>query len=507
MRMPVICSFFFMIVAGFASAGQPSYLVYELSGMPADAVSSSVSIVMDDGRCYGVWVDDAGEQREFVWCLEPTTDYPAGFTEVVMDFAGEHGDVNNNRAWAKQVWGWSEAGQEHVPHAGLWISGGAEFAIGSLGGEMSASRGISDDGLIVGWSKIHLLDSNGNQRTQGFIWDDVNGMVAVPAMSGYEHMSLNDVQPMDLIAVGTAWNNSTGVWAPMGHEITYDDSVGVYLDENDSPVLLDELLPSGSAWQISGANSVNSHRWIGGSAMGSDGLIHAVLLVPNKADPNQDGVIDVDDLTGFVDSFTGALSIADLNNDGQVDGVDFTLFLEDYEAGATTGTTGNLSAGPSARPVPVNCPRLLNECGRDCKEWNGQNAGKYDPECNPQCYGCSGCDDNNTNKPDGAPGWPGSDPKNPDAPNGGPGGTGCASGGLSNFETPGNGGAGGDGADGGHGGRGGDGGEALDGSGLAGGNGGAGGDGGEDGNGGDGGAGGKGDGNAPGGSGGHGGQG
>ncbi len=280
----------------FSYAGQPSYLVYELAGMPADAVSSSVAVVMDDGRCYGVWIDDAGEQREFVWCLEPTADYPAGFTEVVIDFAGESGDINNDRHWAKQVWGWSEPLQVSIPNAGLWIPGAAQFTIGSLGGDMSASRGLSDDGLIVGWSKTNELDSHGNQRTRGFVWDGVNGMIAVPDVLGFEHLTLNDVQPSEYVTVGTAWNNSAAVWAPMGDEIVYDDSVGVYLDENDSPVLLDGLLPSGSVWQVAGANSVNSHRWIGGSAMGSDGLLHAVLLVPNKADSNQNGVIDTTDL-------------------------------------------------------------------------------------------------------------------------------------------------------------------------------------------------------------------
>jgi hypothetical protein len=200
-----------------------------------------------------------------------------------------------------------------------------------------------------------------------------------------------------------------------------------------------------SVWRVTGANAINSHQWIAGSAQGTDGMIHAVLVVPNKADTDRDGSIEPLDLAGYLDNYTSGHITADLNGDAVINTVDINYYIENYNAGTSSGTTGSIGTGGNSsptRPTPVNCLRSVSSSCGDyrCQQWNQNNPGQYSADCNPSCYGCGGCDQNNPDRPDGAPGWPGDDPRNPDAPNGGPGGKGCPGGVIDDAPRPGRGG-------------------------------------------------------------------
>lgn len=494
---------------------QTAYLVFEIPGLPNEAVSGSLVSVDDQGVCIGVWYDDQGNANEFLWAPQQTDDTPAGYTSNGIWWHTEPGDVNIDNLYARQGWRMSPSLQIPRPVAAIWDPGTPQIELGTLGGESSATRGIADDERIVGWSESQSIDTYGNPQVRGFTWDNANGMVQIDPPSGFEHLALSDIHPDQDIIIGTAWTYTQTGWssyAPLGDETSdiYAASAAVVRTPQGVEVL-DARLPAQSTWQTTGANAINSVQWIAGSASDSTGMIRPVLLVPNKADINKDGSIDTNDLIQFLDAYASGSPFADTNNDGIVDQSDLDTFQSDLQAGTGSGQAMSVSSGaqPAPRPVPVNClRRATNSNCQNCSQWNSDNPGTYSKSCNPNCYGCSGCDENNPNRPHGAPGWPGSDPKNPDAPNGGPGGNGCNSDGFSNFNSPGNGGDGGDGADGGNGGRGGDGGQALDGSGLRGGQGGNGGNGSRiGGNGGNGGTGGKGDGFGPGGKGGNGGLG
>ncbi|MBL4809111.1 MAG: hypothetical protein JKY43_03515 [Phycisphaerales bacterium] len=479
-----------------ALAGQSSYLVFPVPDLPAESVSSSLTAVFDDGLCVGVWYDADGNDHSFAWAPEATDDYAQGYTDTGIWWAREIGDKNIDGHWARQSWIWSPSLQDSVPTPGYWIPGSPQTAIGTLGGESGASRAISDTDTLIGWSQTADFDPAGNPVSHGFVWTEAGGMAAVEPLTGFEHLTLNDIHPDELLIVGTMWNaelREPGWIPPLGDEIIVADSEGIYLD-NGNPVSINALLAPACQWEITGANSVNSQQWIGGSAQGNDGMLHAVLLIPNKADVDMDGQITIQDITIYLQNYGSNDPLADTNNDGLIDQDDLVEFTNDFTTGTSSGVAGSTPIGGGSnvgRPVPVNCLRRMasnSNCGKDCDGWNNDNPGQFSQECNPHCYGCSGDDEHNIHAPNGAPGWPGDDPKNPYAPNGGPGGAG-ADADEGSGEPGGYGGAGGNGDEGGDGGAGGEGGNG-DGYGD-GGHGGAGGNGGGGGNGGNGGGGGE----------------
>jgi len=196
-------------------------------------------------------------------------------------------------------------------------------------------------------------------------------MSQVSGLTTFTHFSINDIHPSLDITVGTAWDWSGIVsesqLPPLGTEMHAADSSAVIVIAGVSEPL-DNRLPTTSDWQITGANAINSHQWIGGSAQGTDGMIRAVLIVPNKADTDRNGVIEPLDLADYLDDYTSGHITADLNGDGVIDAQDINHYIENYNAGTGSGTTGSIGSGGTAsptRPTPVNCLRSASSSCSD----------------------------------------------------------------------------------------------------------------------------------------------
>ena len=542
--MPRLCSILLLTLGAFAvsASAVDQRLAFLIPDLPASAVSSSVLGTTNEGQAVGVYYTASGDARKFVWLPEATATLPAGTHDAgpAVLLNSEHGAISDLGTWARAKWSkpaWANNWPQ--PVAAMWSPGAPQTTIGTLtGGRASMFRGLSDFEEAYGWSETALSDAHGNRIRHGIAWDSANGLSTIAPLPGFDHAACNGVSDDGATVVGTAYSLSVAITErdQPGREVrpVMSDSRGI-LVENGLAIDLSLALPITSGLDVTSAASISDLGWISGSVRGTDGVVRAAILVPNKADFKKDGTITPNDLVDFAGAFSSGLQSDDLDEDESIelgDVITFNTYYSSSQSGTISGATTTPSRPAQPAPIDDDCLFVIaitasnSSACQNCDEFSQQNPGKYDINCNPNCYGCDGCDDNNPNKPDGGPGWPGNDPKNPYAPNGGPGGNGCdetgnlGDGGDGGDGTEdgsggdgGDGGPGEDGGDGGHGGPddgnggdGGDGGETID-SGDTGGAGGNGGNGNGEGDGGNGGAGGDGGIDGDGGNGGNGGNG
>lgn len=398
-----------------------------------------------------------------------------------------------------------------VSQAFLYQLGSPLELIPRLGpGLASAGRGVSENGIVAGWTEVGSEDSFGAPIIMGFAWDQVHGHRIVPPLEGHSHARCIWVNRSGTV-IGTSFDVAAYIDGPtVDAEIAaqtpflaHTGSPQGQVVASVTPVALDSLLTE-AGWIIESVEHINDAGIISAVGIDPSGIRTGVLLVPSGADFDASGEVDLEDFALFLAAAGEGQLIADYSQDGVVNEDDVDSF---------TVQAGNPGQDPPGDVGECEIYDMLGVIGSgvpstvclDCIAFNRDNPGTYHKECNRFCRGCSGSDPNNPVRPHGAPGFDGSEAFNPYAPNGGPGGEG-APGTL--HQAPGNGGAGGHGAgSGGKGGDGGDGGTAAPGSGQNGGDGGQGGSGIGSGGGGDGGKGGDGDGSGNGGKGGDGGDG
>lgn len=366
-----------LAAAASGATAQTAYLVFPIPDLPAEAVSSSLISVSDDGVCTGVWFDEACRGNAFIWVLDDSEPSIAGYIEAGISWERETGDINIDGHWAKST-STRRSGYDNSlrsmasPANGLvrtpayWIPGAREFSIGHLGGERGACRGICDTGKVVGWSETRDLDTHGNRVVSGFTWNATDAMRPLTGLPTFAHFTANDIHPSLDITIGTAWDWDGVVpqdqLPPLGTEMHAADSSAVLVSAGVSEPL-DTRLPATSVWHITGANAINTHGWIAGSAQAPGGVIQAVLVIPNQADIDRNGSIGPDDFAAYLYLYITEHAIADLNADSVTNVLDIEHFIERYKAGMGTGTTNEISIDGAELPlrqVPMNCLRAVS---------------------------------------------------------------------------------------------------------------------------------------------------
>ena len=199
--------------------------------------------------------------------------------------------------------GWSDA--EEGTRAFLWTTGGGMTSVGALpGGSQSRAYAVNAGGDIVGWGTSPAGD-------RGFIASP--GIVPVGALSGAAGsrtrafgVSNNgwvtgDASDPGFGEVAFVWSAATstislgllpGSLRSFGADV---NSTGTVVGWNDGGSLgeeaflwtaadgmlrLNELLVGVSGWDVQRVRSINDLGYIVGNAVGSDGIVHAVLLTP-----------------------------------------------------------------------------------------------------------------------------------------------------------------------------------------------------------------------------------
>jgi probable HAF family extracellular repeat protein len=169
----------------------------------------------------------------------------------------------NNRG---QVVGTSNLAGDNTAHAFLWDRGRLTD-LGTLGGDFSNANAINEAGEVVGYSS-----PAGDQSVHAFLWR--NGVMAdLGTVDGDPCSTANAINSRSqVVGISTA---------------TCDFSTGrrAFLWENSSMVDLNTLIPPGSSFQLTLAETINDRGEIAGNGTPQGcGVVeecgHAFLLIP-----------------------------------------------------------------------------------------------------------------------------------------------------------------------------------------------------------------------------------
>jgi hypothetical protein len=444
----------------------------------------------------GTAVDELGLPHGVLWVGPNAEGMDRGSHDLGLITDGQLPAGAGAMSWA----GWTTvpaapgSGADFIRRAWWWDWQVPYVTIDPLaGGVQNAAQGVSDSGIVTGWSEISGQDVTGSTLVVPFTWTPQVGSMPISVLDGYDHaqgtwVNSAGVVVGDAFTLESAAAPATEVWGTHA-ALTIDApraAQRAFISFAGEATPIDERLIGAAFWSIERATFIAESGEILCVGYNAGGIPHALLLVPVNADLNGDDVVEDTDLDAFMLILGEGQPGADINGDGVIDITDAVAFVQLWSDGVGVQHATYSSACKIADMLRVAGIGAAHSACMECKKWNLEHPGTYDASCNPRCYGCKGGDPHNPAVPKGrgAPGFPGSDKNNPHAPSGGPGGDGI------NGED---GGHGGDGVLDGDGGAGGNGGNGPPGSGRGGGNGGeggrGGGDGGDGGPGGDGGAG------------------
>ncbi|HLO41505.1 MAG TPA: GC-type dockerin domain-anchored protein [Phycisphaerales bacterium] len=435
----------------------------------------------------GTAVDEIGLPHGVLWVGPNADGLDRGSHDLGVITDGQLPVGAGAHSWA----GWTTiaapvgSGVDFIRRAWWWDWQVPYLTIDPLaGGVQNGACGVSDSGIVTGWSEIDATDSTGSRVVVPFTWSASDGSLPITILEGYEHAQGTWVNSAGTV-VGEAFSLSSqavpvenvwGIDAPLAVEASRS-AQRAFISFAGEATALDERLVGAAFWSIERATYIAESGEVLGVGYNAGGIPYGLLLIPVNADLNDDDVVEEADFALFMEIMAEGQPGADINGDGVIDVADAVAFVQLWTDGVGVQHATYSSACKIADMLRVAGIGSAHSACMECKEWNRMHRGQYDPNCNPKCYGCHGGDPHNKSVPKGrgAEGFPGSDRNNPDAPSGGPGGDGI------NGED---GGHGGDGVENGTGGSGGRGGDAPPGSGRSGGNGGNGGRGGGSGGGG-----------------------
>ncbi len=267
----------------------------QLMGLGSGATASRAYAVNDLGQTVGE--TSFGARREAtLW----NGAVPSGLGTLSNAGSSVAFAVNN----AGQVVGWSDSAAN--TRAFQWASGSGMSSLGALpGGTQTRAYGINASGQAAGWgtspdgdrgflsgpaglTAIDRLSASGG-RTRGFGLSNDNGWVT------------GDAQDPTLGDVAFVWSPSTGTVSlgkPVGAARTFGADVnssgwavgwadGLPLGEQaylwtpaSGMQVLDDLLLSGSGWQVQRARAITDGGVIVANAVNALGQTHAVMLTP-----------------------------------------------------------------------------------------------------------------------------------------------------------------------------------------------------------------------------------
>lgn len=213
--------------------------------------------------------------------------------------------------------------------------------LGTLGGTSSAATGINGSGQVVGRAQVA-----GDTAWRAF--KTAPNAPLNPATDSLGTLGGRDSQAMDI--------NSAGI--VVGHSLVPDGSQHAFLHDGTSMRDLNVMIPAGSDWVLTEANSINDNCQITGTGLLA-GVKHAYLLTPVS------GNCTLDDLCPDDPGKTapGQCGCGNPDTDGDGDGT----------ADCIDGCPGD-----SGKSAP-------GQCGCGVADTDSDNDGVAD--CNDQCPG------------------------------------------------------------------------------------------------------------------------
>lgn len=242
-------------------------------------------------------INDSGTVVGYVYSGNlPTVTEWVGSQQTSIGLTGYGTAINNAGTIAGAYV--NSASQEH---AFTLHAGGKVQDLGTLGGSMSAAYAINASGQVAGTSTL------ANGQSAGFLYDgqklinlgtlggtnsygaaiNANGAVAGASQnsSGFLRAFLWTAAGMqDLGTLGGTVSSATGVndsdWV-VGNSLTSNGTAAGFLWMNGVMTNLNSLLPVGSEWDITAADSVNDAGDILATAT-DDGQTFAIELMPSS---------------------------------------------------------------------------------------------------------------------------------------------------------------------------------------------------------------------------------
>jgi probable HAF family extracellular repeat protein len=148
------------------------------------------------------------------------------------------------------------------PQPAVW-SGGTWMLLGTLGGSSGTARAINAWGGIVGEAGLDPAVSN---RSHAFFWALGSGMADLGTLGG--------VSSVATAISGTLVVGQSDMADGSTHGFIYD------LNGPGTPVDLNDLLVTAAKWTVASASGINGGGTIVGWAFNAEGVVHAVLLLP-----------------------------------------------------------------------------------------------------------------------------------------------------------------------------------------------------------------------------------
>lgn len=219
---------------------------------PASANFSSVAFAVNNAGTAAGWSDSVDSTRAYRWTAA------AGMASL-----GTLAGGSQTRAYAISAddsvvgWGTSAAGDRgFLAGAGLSSVGALTTAAGSR----TRAFGASNNGWVAGDASDPALGS------VAFVWSVSSGLLSLGKLPGAASSFGADINSA---ATAVGWNEG-GANGEAGFVWTAQDGMQSF----------NSLLVDAAGWQVQRARAINDLGLVVANAVGSDGQVHAVLLIP-----------------------------------------------------------------------------------------------------------------------------------------------------------------------------------------------------------------------------------
>ncbi len=339
--------------------GNPTILPTLASGSASSAVAKGVNAagqVVGYSNCSATGVIN----HAFVWTS-------AGGMVNLGDFTGNAATPLASGAAAVnsggQIVGYSYETNGSCD-AATWTKSGSTWTIADLNPTHSVCKGssgayaVNQSGDAVGSGDATGLD---NGTMEAVLFQPGGTVVVLPGLGSASPFDAAYGINQGGLIVGTA---ETSSYAP--HAFLYNNATGTQ-DLNG------RLVTDGSSagWDLQYAYGITDSGYITGTGTSAAGATHAYLLTPvMQGDANEDGRVDVNDLTIVLTDFDRSVgangwTLGDFNGAGKVDINDLTIVLASFGQSLGTSAAGTATVPePAAAVLAAGALIGLLGCGR-----------------------------------------------------------------------------------------------------------------------------------------------
>ncbi len=247
------------------------------------------------------------------------------------------GTLGGEESWARAisdcniVVGSSDCTDGNLTHGFIWVDGDVDgvwqmsemIEIPTFGGKRSLLHDINKKGHVVGYAR------DVNEATRAIFWADVNGN------GKCELDEMKNIQTIDSngISISYAINDRDQV---VGERLIKPDNFGArrafYWDKNTGMVDLLDLVCNKEDWYyLITAKDISNKGWIVGYGRKANDTHHAFLMIPeiNMGDINCDSIVNLLDLAAVAGQWNRERQIADFypgGGDGLANLKEYAIF-------------------------------------------------------------------------------------------------------------------------------------------------------------------------------------